>query len=79
MAEEALTVDEAASRLKVMPKTVRGWLREGILPGVKIGRQWRVAESTLDAIIRGEIALADRDSLRLSRSDSPGRNGFSSD
>lgn len=59
MREEVLTVLEAAHRLKVMPKTVRSWLRDGKLPGVKIGRQWRVAASTLNALISGEITLGD--------------------
>lgn len=60
MTEEALTVDEAATRLKILPKTVRGWLREGRLPGVKLGHQWRIAESTIDKLLTGEIVLRDR-------------------
>ena len=57
MPDACLTPEEVAARLKVLPKTVRKWLREGQLPGVKVGRQWRVAESTLDRLIRGEIAF----------------------
>lgn len=61
MPDACLTPEEVAERLKVLPKTVRKWLREGSLPGVKVGRQWRVAESTLDGLISGEISFgADR-------------------
>ncbi len=62
MTEEALTVEEAAARLKVLPKTVRIWLREGRLPGVKLGRHWRIAASTIDKVILGDLALGSNES-----------------
>jgi excisionase family DNA binding protein len=51
MPDELLTVPEAAQRLKVNAETVRRWLREGVLTGVKLGkRQWRVRTSDLERL-----------------------------
>ena len=48
MAEELLTVKEAASRLKMHPQTLRRWIRRGLLRASKVGsRQWRIKESDL--------------------------------
>ena len=40
--EEFVTVDEAATLLRVAPSTVRRWIREGDVPAHRIGRR-RVA------------------------------------
>jgi excisionase family DNA binding protein len=54
----ALTIEEAAPRLKIAPKTLRNWLREGKFPGFKIGRKWLVdaadVEHALTAARRGQ-------------------------
>ncbi len=42
-----LTPDEAAHVLRVHPGTIRRLLREGRLVGVRVGRQWRIAEDSL--------------------------------
>jgi excisionase family DNA binding protein len=42
-----LTVDETAKALKVEPNTVRKWLREGTIKGIKLGKSWRIAEAAL--------------------------------
>ena len=50
MAEhQLLTVEEAAAYLRVTPATVYRLLRAGKLPGVRVGRQWRVRRTALDA------------------------------
>ena len=49
MATELLTVNDAATKLKVNPQTVRRWIREGLLPATKIGkRQWRVRREDVE-------------------------------
>lgn len=54
MEDELLTVEEAAARLKMHPVTVRRMLREGLIPGRKVGvRQWRVSAAALKAYIEG--------------------------
>jgi len=46
-----LKPEEAAEILGVNPGTVRRWLREGKLKGVKVGRLWRITEEDLKAFI----------------------------
>jgi len=50
-----LTAEQAAATLQLSPKTIKGWLREGKLTGCKIGRQWRVREVDLDALIQASL------------------------
>lgn len=45
--EQLLTVEQAATRLHVHPKSVRPHLQAGTLRGVKRGDLWRVPESAL--------------------------------
>ena len=42
-----LTVSEAAEILRLHPKTVQRYLRLGKLPGVKLGKAWRVPQWAL--------------------------------
>ena len=42
-----LTVEEAAKYLKVKPNVLRRWLREGRIPGIKLGVNWRIDEQDL--------------------------------
>jgi len=44
----ALTIEEAAPLLKIAPKTLRRWLREGAIPGVKVGRKWLVRADVVE-------------------------------
>lgn len=49
MAEELCTVDFAAERLKLHPKTVLRFIREGRLPARRIGKAYRIRRIDLDA------------------------------
>ena len=53
---EMLTCDEAAEYLRLHPRTVCRLLQQGKLPGVKVGRQWRILRADLDAHLRGQGA-----------------------
>ncbi len=53
---ELLTLEEAAARVKLKPKTVRGWLQSRKLEGVKVGKQWRIPAESLEAFIRPATA-----------------------
>lgn len=44
---QLLTTEDAAKRLGLHPETVRRFLREGTLRGVKIGRKHRIEESEI--------------------------------
>ena len=49
-----LTVAEVAERLRTHPETVRRWMREGRLRGVRLGGPklgWRVAEAELERFL----------------------------
>lgn len=50
--ERYLSPDEVAQRLNVKPLTVRRWLKNGNLKGLKLGRLWRVRESNLEAFLK---------------------------
>lgn len=42
------TVEDVARALSTTKTTVSPWLREGRLPGVKLGGEWRVRRSDLE-------------------------------
>lgn len=52
MAEEYLTVDEVAKRLKVTRQAVYNWINEGRLQAVKAGRSTRIPESSVKAFLQ---------------------------
>ncbi len=39
---ELLSTEEAGRRLDVPGKRVQTWVRQGVLPGVKVGEEWRI-------------------------------------
>lgn len=56
MDDELLTVDEAASRLKIHSGTLRKMLRAGSIRGMKFGvREWRVPESALKEFVDSKM------------------------
>lgn len=54
MDERFYTVEELAAVARVSPATVRYWLRNGRLRGVKLGNQWRIRHEDAEAFIIGE-------------------------
>ena len=51
-----LTVPQAAEQLQVSERTVYEWLRDGKLPGRKIGKVWRLSADAINDFLRGDIA-----------------------
>ena len=49
-----LTVEDTAEELQLNVQTVRKWLRQGRLPGRKIGREWRISRQELEDYLRGK-------------------------
>lgn len=47
-----LTTHEVAELLKIKEATVRKWIREGELPAVNLGRDWRVAVIQLEEFLK---------------------------
>ncbi|MGI4790189.1 MAG: helix-turn-helix domain-containing protein [Janthinobacterium lividum] len=44
-----LTTGDVATELQINPLTVQRYLREGQLPGYRLGTRWRVTREALDA------------------------------
>lgn len=51
--EELFTPQEVAQKLKIDMSTVYRWIREGRLKAVKIGHFWRISESELSRLLKG--------------------------
>jgi excisionase family DNA binding protein len=49
--DRLITPEEAALRLSMAPKTIKDYLRLGKIPGVKVGKVWRLRESDVEQII----------------------------
>jgi excisionase family DNA binding protein len=45
------TVKEVADRLKVSEATVRGWIKDGELRAIEVGKGWRIADSDLTSFL----------------------------
>jgi len=54
MVEKYYTPEEVAELLKVSRETVYNWLRSGKLKGVKVFNFWRISESELNRLLKGE-------------------------
>ena len=51
--EQYLTVDEISTSLRVLPVTVREWIRRGTLSAVKLpGGGWRVRPEDVEAMLQ---------------------------
>jgi excisionase family DNA binding protein len=53
--ETLMTPAQVAQRLQVTERTVASWLRTGRLPGVKLGRLWRVHPAALQAAVKNDM------------------------
>jgi excisionase family DNA binding protein len=56
--DELLTPEESAKYLKMHVDSVRRLLRNGKLPGKKVGGGWRIPKSALDEMLRGDQPVA---------------------
>ena len=52
--EELFTPQEVAQKLKIDMSTVYRWIREGRLKAVKMGHFWRISESELNRLLKGD-------------------------
>jgi excisionase family DNA binding protein len=49
--ERLLTLEEAGAYLQKAPKTIRVWLQQGKLKGLKVGGTWRIRQADLAAFL----------------------------
>lgn len=54
--EQVLTAEEAAAYLRLSETTVYRLLDRGELPGRKVGGQWRILRSALEAYLAATVA-----------------------
>jgi excisionase family DNA binding protein len=69
---EILTLQQAAVMLQISERTIQRMLKNGEIPGSRIGGQWRFDRDQLRAMVRGEwkpepdqVGMAERESLVL--------------
>lgn len=54
--EPLLDTDEAAAIMKIHPKTLQKYARDGRIPGVHIGKLWRFRASVIEQWIQQQLA-----------------------
>ena len=59
--EEILTISELSAHLRVHPTTIYRLLREGRIPGFRVGSAWRFNRASIEKWERGEGAQIDLD------------------
>jgi excisionase family DNA binding protein len=52
--EEIFTVSELSAHLRVHPTTIYRLLREGVIPGFRVGSAWRFNRASIEKWERGE-------------------------
>jgi excisionase family DNA binding protein len=65
MSEEVYTVEHAAERLKLHPKTVLRFIRDGRLRATRLGKSYRILRSDLEALAGASPARPDAPSVRV--------------
>lgn len=55
MAETYYTVQEVAEKFKVSDRTVRNWIEEGKLEAFKFGREYRIPETSIQALLQASV------------------------
>jgi putative molybdopterin biosynthesis protein len=49
--EKVYTVEEVAALLRTTPTVVLSALRRGVMPGYKVGREYRITQPHIDAYL----------------------------
>jgi len=69
--KEILTVEEAAEFLGFSAYTVRKLARQGIIPGTKMGRQWRFSRPGLVRFVEQRSLEHLKDNTKEAKTDGP--------
>lgn len=63
MADEVLTIAEAAELLRVHPQTVYRQVRAGKLPALKVGDSWRISRVVIMRLLEGDKKAVNDDTI----------------
>jgi excisionase family DNA binding protein len=67
VSRQLYSVEQVAEQLGLHVKTVRGYVRAGRLPAVRIGKQYRIAREDLEALTGRPAAGPPRETVRRHR------------
>src|SRR2546423_5129470 len=67
MSDELYSVEQVAERLGLHVRTVRSYVRDGRLQAVRIGKQYRIAQADLAALIGRPLPAAARETAARQR------------
>jgi excisionase family DNA binding protein len=73
--EEILTITELSAHLRVHPTTIYRLLREGRIPGFRVGSAWRFNRASIEKWEHGEIEPVDGDGKSPPKRKRKGRKG----
>ena len=59
-AEEILTISELSAHLRVHPTTIYRLLREGRIPGFRVGSAWRFSRAAIEVWEHGQVGPIER-------------------
>ena len=59
--EDILTIAELSEHLRVHPTTIYRLLREGRIPGFRVGSAWRFSRASIEKWEHGELGKIDAD------------------
>jgi excisionase family DNA binding protein len=72
-AEEILTISELSQHLRVHPTTIYRLLREGRIPGFRVGSAWRFSRAAIEVWERGQVGPIEGDSVPVPTRKAKGR------
>jgi excisionase family DNA binding protein len=55
--EKLVSVEDVAEYIGVKRDTVRNWIRQGLIPGYKIGKLWKLKMPEVEAWISSRAAI----------------------
>jgi len=64
---EILTIAELATHLRVHPTTIYRLLREGRIPGFRVGSAWRFSRGAIEKWERGQLGALDFEPMPASK------------
>jgi excisionase family DNA binding protein len=71
--EEILTISELSTHLRVHPTTIYRLLREGRIPGFRVGSAWRFSRAAIEVWEHGQVGPIDGNGESTPRRKAKGR------